>query len=296
MKSRVLSRVLLGALLGLVPVLTRAQDGPAWAGWMANWPHGHAAWAGVAPPRPGSAPVAPWGLALIDGGKRQPIALQAAPPRFTLAARMRFASRNPNSVGYCAKLGFFDNLGNVVEMGVRADFTDPLSLGVPMLYSEAIYGIDMGQGPARGEYRPFEFKPDTWYQLELRYLDDQSVAQLWVDGVMQPPTPIKLTGRIFVTLKVCGQQNGDQITADFQNVTMGGIVPGGNGYSNEVVPNGDWNTHSDSQTHGLIMRQTDLRPHVRQNANFHGDGMVVGAQPKSWPAATALNTEYWFGQ
>jgi hypothetical protein len=105
-----------------------------------------------------------------------------------------------------------------------------------------------------------------------------------------------LDGRIFVTLSVCGQQNGAQISADFQNVTMGGFIPSGNGYSQDVTPNGDWNTNSVPQTHGLVMVQTDARRHVRQGANFHGDGVVVGAQPKSWPAATALNTEYWFGQ
>lgn len=293
---------LLGLLLGLLPLLTKAQDAPSWAGRMTGLSSGNAAaWTLVFPDQPQHASGVPWGRFQVGRGSGlQPIAWQGGlPPRFTLATKMRFVSRNPNSLGYCAKLSLFDNhqpKANLVEMGVRADVADPRSFGVPRVYSSVIYGIDLGQGALRGDYGPFEFKPNTWYQMELRYLDDQATAQMWIDGTMQYQVPIKLDGRIFVTLSVCGEQNGDQISADFQNVTMGGFIPGGNGYSNEVIPNGDWNTNSVPQTHGLIMMQTDVRRHVRQGASFHGEGFVIGAQPKSWPSATALNTEYWFGQ
>jgi hypothetical protein len=292
---------LLGLLLGLLPLLVEAQDGAFGSGGAAGLLAGNAAaWTSVIPSQPGLSSVVSQDIPLANRDRLLPSAMQGGqPPRFTLASKMRFVSRNPNSLGYCAKMSLFDNhqpKANLVEIGVRADVTDPRSFGVPRVYSSAIYGIDLGQGALRGDYGPFEFKPNTWYQMELRYLDDQAAAQLWIDGTMQYQVPIKLDGRIFVTLSVCGQQNGDQISVDFQNVAMGGFIPGGNGYNQDVAPNGDWNTNSVPQSHGLVMVQTDVRRHVRQDANFHGEGVVIGAQPKSWPTATALNTEYWFGQ
>lgn len=291
MKNRVLWRALLGVMVGVLPLMTWAEDGVLGAGRMAERSHAEALWAIQAFGRTGSVPVTSWDLALLYGGIQQPVAMQVVPPRITLATRMRFATRNPNSTGYCANLGFFDESGNLVQMGVRADRTDQRSQGIPRIYSEAIYGIDMGLGTVRGEYGAALAQPDTPYQLELRYLDDQHEAQLWVDGVLQSQMPIQLIGRIYVTLKICARDNGDQITADFEDVTVGGFNPIGNGYNNDVILYGDWTLN---EAHGLVMRQTALTPSTRrQHANFHGEGSVAGAQPGSWSEAVAQNAEHW---
>lgn len=312
MNSKAVWGAVLGALLSVLPLLTRAQDGALGSTWMAKRSYGQALWAGKVLARPGSAPVSTWDLALADGHKPQPFALLGPRPRISLTARMRFATTNPNSLGYCAKLGFFDQPGNVVQMGACADVTNPLSVGTPLLRSETVYVTDVGQGQGpHGEYRPFEFKPNTWYNLELRYLDDQHVAQLWIDGKMQHETPLQLIDRIFVTLQISALANGDQISADFQNVTVEGHIPGrnGNGNGNEVILNGPWNTQNTSpqESHGLSIRQTRNIANTddwSKPADFHGEGTVAGAPPVVfsqdphyvWSVTTALNTEYWFGQ
>lgn len=248
-------------------------------------------------------------FSLIRAQPPQP--MQARQPRATLAARMRFSSDpNGNTRGYCAGLSMHDSDGNAAEIGVQSDWSDAPSSGVPKVHSNMNYvTADLGRGMGfRYEYGQFVFEQNKWYQLELQYLDDQQKAKLLVDGTPVYETPSRLVGRIYFGVLICGADNGDMVKADFQNVTVGGFNPQGNGLSNDVIPYGEWNTR-DYNYWGLSIKQTnysDVR-HRIQGANFHAEGTMTGMpQGLDWdtveaatgkgPQATALNAEYWFGQ
>jgi hypothetical protein len=246
---------------------------------------------------------------LIWAQPRQP--MQANQPRATLAAKMRFSSDpDGNTRGYCAGLSMHDVDGNAAQIGVQSDWNDFPSSGVPKVHSNMNYvSVDLGRGLGfKYEYGQFVFEQNKWYQLELQYFDDQQKAQLLVDGTPVYEAPSKLVGRIYFGVLICGADNGDVIKADFQNVTVGGFNPQGNGLSNDVIPYSDWNT-KDYNYWGLSIKQTnydDVR-HRIQGASFHAEGTMTGMpQGLDWdtvegatgkgPQATALNAEYWFGK
>jgi hypothetical protein len=250
-------------------------------------------------------------LPLSQSEAQPPQPMQGQLPRATLAARMRFSSDpDGNTRGYCAGLSMHDASGNAAEIGVQSDWNDAPSSGVPKVHSNMNYvSADLGRGLGfKYEYGQFIFKQNTWYQVELRYLDDQQKAQFLVDGAPVYEVPAKMLGRLYFAVLICGADNGDVIKADFQNVTVGGFNPQGNGLSNDVIPYADWNT-KDYNYWGLSIKQTnydDVR-HRIQGANFHAEGTMTGMpQGLDWdtvegatgkgPQATALNAEYWFGQ
>lgn len=244
-------------------------------------------------------------------GAQSPHPMQEGRPRASLAAKMRFSSDpDGRTRGYCAGLSMHDAAGNAVEIGPQSDWNDVPSSGVPKVHSNMNYvSADLGRGLGfKYEYGYFEFKQNTWYQVELRYFDDQKIAQFLVDGQVVYQVPAILVDRIWFGVLICGADNGDVVEADFENVTAGGFIPQGNGFSNEVRLFSDWNTR-DYNFWGLSIQQTnydDIR-HRLQGANFHAEGTMTGMPPGlDWdtveqatgkgPQATALNAEYWFGQ
>lgn len=252
-------------------------------------------------------------------------------PRAYIAGRMRFSDPSGGwTRGYCAGFSMNDRVedandnpenslphevvGHAVMIGAQSDWNDPWSSGVPKVHSNVNYlNDDLGHGTGfQYEYGDYVFDQNTWYQVELRYLDDQKKAQFLVDDQVVYEVPAILEGRIYFGVLICGADNGDTVNADFENVTVGGYIPdpAGNGFANEVKLSGPWNT-TDYNFWGLRIQQTntsidDVR-HWIYGANFHAEGVMTGMPPGlDWdtveaatgmgPQATAMNAEYWFGR
>ncbi len=245
---------------------------------------------------------------LVEVEAQSPHPMQEGLPRASLAGKMRFSTDPANKTnGYCAGFSMHDHSRNAVQIGVQSDWHDVPSSGIPKVHSNMHYAsADLGRGAGfQYEYGDYRFNQNTWYQVELRYFDDQKIAQFLVDGQVVYTVPAILVGRIFFSVLVCGRNNGDVVKADFENVTIGGFIPNGNGKSNDVVPYFQWNTRN-YNFWGLSIQQTN---HVNmwQGANFHAEGTITGMPPGlDWdtvepatgkaPQATALNAEFWFNQ
>ncbi len=246
-------------------------------------------------------------------GAQSPHPMQEGRPRASIAAKMRFSTDPDNlSRGYCAGLAMRDAYKNAVQIGAQSDWNDPPSSGIPVVHSNMNYATaDLGRGYGfKYEYDPHhtEFVQNQWYQVELRYYDDQKMAHFLVDGQDVYQVPAILVDRIYFDVLICGADNGDVVKADFENVTVDGFIPQGNGFSNDVKLSGPWNT-TDFNNFWLTIQQTNLDDirHRFQGANFHAEGTMKDMPPGlDWdtveritgkpPQATAMNAEYWFGQ
>lgn len=225
------------------------------------------------------------------------------PPRATIKANVRFTG---SGVGWAAYLNIHDSsqfggTNSGVAMGVQDDVNAPETGGRTVVHTNVFRS---GAGGFDHAYGALELRENTTYEFQLDYLHERQLARLWVDGAIALEIPIVLNGRLFFQTEVNVAQNGDSIDATFSNVTIGGRIPGGNGRSNTVEPNGVWNTTSfDFYNLDMVQLDNDV-----QGADMRGSGTASGVPPgRDWHtveevnpgqplAAIGMIAEFWFNQ
>lgn len=226
-------------------------------------------------------------------------------PRGTIKSDVRFTGGGEQ--GWAVYLNIHDGFGNGVAMGVQDDLKAPETFGKTMVHAN-VFRADAvnGQTGFDHAYGSLELRENTTYQFQLDFLRERQLARLWVDGVIALEIPVGMRERLFFQTEVNVANNGDFVDAVFSNVTIGGVVPEGNGRSTTVEPNGTWNT-SDFDFYNLDMEQLDTDV---QGADMRGQGTASGVpEGYDWHtvetspgnqgrplAAIGMIAEYWFGQ
>ena len=229
------------------------------------------------------------------------LALPRGRARAILSAKITFCpnKRKPcgQNLGYAVMLGMSDAQGNEVVMGIRSAYLDGPSLGVPKPFAQ--YHATSMSGVAQ-VYGQTALQPGRAYNVSVQYFDDVQKAFLLINNKVELEIPIQLIDRITFSPRVEAGGNGDYVSAQFNNVTLDGSVPGGNGaQNNQVTPNGTWNveTYSNFNNQGLSFRQQGS-PNKAQGASFSAEGTARGLpEDPHWHAAQSrtMIAEYWFG-
>jgi hypothetical protein len=208
--------------------------------------------------------------------------------------------------GWGVEIGFHDANGNAISMGAQSDQSAPESNGEPFVHANFVNATDVGLGTGfHHKYGPLSMPAGETHLWQINYYPDARQAAFFYDGVAVLTAPIAMSGRVFFRVQVTGAENGVHIDATFLNVNIEGGIPGGNGRTDHVEPNGTWNT-SDFDFWGLDMTQTN--PPEVFGADFHGSGTVRGLPtgqdwnsietqfPGKPVAGAGVIAEYWFGQ
>jgi len=247
-----------------------------------------------------------WAASMSARPAAPPLPQQADQPRALMSTDVTFCANGAPCgaiTGFEVALGLNDANGNAVAMGVQAARNEAESAGIPKIHAVYFNSTKPEYG-IHDQYGDFTFSPGQKYRLQIQYSDTTEKAQLLVDGQPRMEVPLKLVGRITFTTKIGGGNNGDFVVADFENVTIGGFIPQGNGlFGNQVMPSPHWNT-SDFNLFGLSIKPVG-EDRLSQGINLHGEGTVQGLAPgQNWHnpppgttvEATAVVVEYWFNR
>ena len=206
-----------------------------------------------------------------------------------------FASSNTGAAVY---MNIHDASGTALAYGFQADVNDVNSAGLPYLhYNKTNLGTS-NFTHAYGSIQGVENVPQYW---KLAYYEQAGKAVFFVDGTPISQTSITFTDRLFFQVEINGARNGDTISANFSNVSIGGTWSDGTA----VTPNGQWNDSFDFW--GLDAEQI---AGDASGADFIFKGTVTGLPAGAdWDniettygysgrpvAAIAMIAEWWYGR
>jgi putative cell wall-binding protein len=225
------------------------------------------------------------------------------PARGTITSDVRFSGGGAH--GWAVYLNIHDAFGNGVAMGVQDDAKAPETFGKTMVHAN-VFRADAVNGQTGFDhlYGSLELQQNTTYEFRLDYLHERQLARLYVDGSVVLEIGVAMRDRLFFQTEVNVANNGDFVDATFGDVRIGGHIPGGNGRSNTVEPNGTWNTSS-FDFYDLDMEQLDTDV---QGAEMRGHGTASGVpaghdwhtvetvRPGEPLAAIGMIAEFWFNQ
>ena len=219
-------------------------------------------------------------------------------PRATITSDVRFTGGGAH--GWAVYLNIHDIHGNAIAMGVQDDAKAPETGGRSVVHANVVRNTVFDHA-----YGTLELRENTTYEFKLDYMAERQLARLWVDGVVALEIGgLVMRDRLFFQTEVNVADNGDSVDATFSDVRIGGHIPGGNGKSNTVEPNGTWNTSSfdfydldmeqlDNEVQGADMRGSGTASGVPAGHDWHTVETVRPGEPL---AAIGMIAEFWFGQ